>query len=544
MGRLIRAVATLVVPFAMATMGCAGGQTGMLEGTTVTKVRAPGPGPGEYRTDASGEAVVGPAAPAAAVARGVARAAETHGVTVEGDGRLGRLAAWIADHLGEGATPPPHAVIEFFAHHLGLVEPTPHLLILGHPDESGIEDAMARSAGQFLARQPYTHFGATVVERQGLLLTVVALSARHVELSPVPRRVAAGVPIVVEGTLLGGHRGARVVVARPDGELERLPAGDDGTALRARVKPRSTGAHAVEVLAQGPLGDRVIANFPVYVGVDPPAYLDLGADADDAAGEGHDVGAALLRLLNRTRTEAGLGPLKPNPGLAQVAEAHSRDMVDHGFVGHTSPTTGTAPERVTQAGFASGLILENIGRGYGPQEIHRGLMQSPGHRANILNPDVTDVGIGVVSEGEGDRTAFVVTQVFTRTGVAIDVNDAPEAVLARLNRGRRGRGAPPLRIHDALQKAAQDGAERYFDDLAVSQADVVEGASDALEPLSHAFRRVGGVMVVVSSLDDASQVGPRLAADLQHVGIGVAQGSRPGDPPNSIAIVVMMGWPR
>src|SRR5690606_25050305 len=130
----------------------------------------------------------------------------------------------------------------------------------------------------------------------------------------------------------------------------------------------------------------------------------------------------LLAMLNTTRSEAGLRPLTEHAGLAEVALSHSEDMVAHDFIGHTSPSTGSAADRVRAASLSSGLVLENIGRGYGAQEIHRGLMESPGHRANLVNPDVTHVGVGVVAQQEGGRNAFIVTQVFVRMAERVDLS--------------------------------------------------------------------------------------------------------------------------
>ena len=59
-----------------------------------------------------------------------------------------------------------------------------------------------------------------------------------------------------------------------------------------------------------------------------------------------------------------------------------------------------------------------------------------------------------------------------------------------------------------------------------------------------AFSRVGGVMVVVSDLRDASRLEPLLDPEVHYVGIGVAQGDRAGHPPNSIFVVVLLGWER
>ncbi|MFW6051098.1 MAG: CAP domain-containing protein [Myxococcota bacterium] len=539
------AVRILVWPLVAVALGaCARGEGGMLRGSSARTVRAPAPSAAHYSTRPSDEPVVGEAELAAAVRRGVGRAGESHGVEVRGDGRLGLLAAWTAEHLGEGGTPPPHEVVEFFAHHLGLVEPTPHLLLVGQPDASAVEDAVADSVSQFLAREHYNHYGAAVVERQGLTLTVVTLSARWLELEPLPRRVAAGTPLEISGRLLAGYRDPTLVIAEPGGHVERRPLGQ-GIELQARYEPEAAGTHAVEILARGPRGDSVVANFPVYVGTEVPSQVSLSPDEGASRdGDAGGMATSLLRLLNRTRAEAGLPPLALHEDLSEVARAHSRDMVDNEFIGHTSPTEGSAPQRVARAGFKSGLVLENIGRGYGANEIHRGLLQSPGHRANILNPDVTHVGIGVVTEQEDDRTAFVVTQIFVRMASEVDVQGAPAWLLERINQGRSARGTPPLEMDENLQEAAQRGAHRFFEEPSLEQRDVVEEASAGLRRLSIAYQRVGGVMVVVEALDEATRLEPLFDPEVRHVGIGVAQGSRPDAPPNAVAVVVMLGWPR
>jgi uncharacterized protein YkwD len=219
-------------------------------------------------------------------------------------------------------------------------------------------------------------------------------------------------------------------------------------------------------------------------------------------------------------------------------------MVDSGFVGHTSPTTGDAPARVHGAGYRSGLVLENIGRGYSPGEIHRGLLASPGHRANIMNPDVTHVGVGVVAEPEGQRTAYVATEVFIRMARQIDTSTAPGELLEAINRARRARRVSPLEGDDNLAEAAQNAAEEYMRDADLTQQDVVDDASGSLRRFGLAWSRVGGVMAVVTTVDEAAQLEPAFEAEARFVGIGVAQGTRPDHPPNSIAVVILLAWPR
>lgn len=510
--------------------------------TPALLVEAPGEGRDSYETRPTDEPVSGDGA--GAVEAGILSAAGSRGVTMTGDGRLSRLAQWTAAHLGDGGAPPPHEVVEFFAQHLGLVEPVPHLLVLGQPDPAALQGSIEDSVGQFLDREAYNYYGGAIVERSGLTIAVVCLSRRWLELDPVPRHVPAGRAIPVRGRLTGRFRAPVVAVASPSGDVRRIEAGE-GPAFELSIPTEGPGRYGVELLAQGPRGDTVLANFPVFVGITTPQSVAL--QAEEGPGEASDpraVAASLLSAMNRSRSEQGLPPLTLHPGLAEVARQHSRDMIDNRFVGHTSPTTGGAADRVERAGYRSGLVLENIGRGYGAAEIHRGLVGSPGHRANLLNADVTHVGVGVVSEQEGGRTAFVVTQIFVLMPRSIDVASAPAALVEMINRGRAARGAEPLEIDPNLAEAAAEGARRYFAEPALGQQDVVDEASGSLRRFSIAFRRVGGLMVVVSHIEDASRLDPTFDPEVRYVGIGVAQGNRPDAPANSIAVVILLAWPR
>lgn len=506
------------------------------------EIDAPAPTVATYATGEPGGDLVLGGESAEAVRRGVERAAQARAMPLEGDPRLAQLAQWIAERLGPDGEPPPNEVVDFFARHLGLVEPVPHIMVLGQPADT-LEEGVASSVGQFMERQTYNRFGASVVERGGLSVAVVMLSWRWVELEPVPRRVDAGSPLRLRGRLIGEHRNPSVVVASPDGQVRRLPAGS-GPAFDVRVPTQGAGIYQVELVGRGEHGDTVIANFPVYVGRPIPERVRFDGPTRAGGDDVESVRRELLSMLNATREEAGLAPLTEHVGLREVALAHSRDMVEHDFIGHTSPGTGSASDRVRAAGLTSGLVLENIGRGYGAREIHRGLMESPGHRANLVNPDVTHVGIGVVAQPEGARSAFIVTQVFLRMSERVDLSGAPEALVAQINRARSARGAPPLSLEAHLSEAAQRAATRFFADPSVSQQDTIDDASGSLRRFAIAYRRIGGVMAIVSSVEEAGALEPTLDPDVRAAGIGVVQGTRPDTGPNAIAVVIVLAWPR
>lgn len=537
--------AFLIAAAALAACGGPRQRTRLGTEQTETEIAAPAPSSAQYATSPPEGPPITGGVEAASVQAGVEGAARARGVALTGDPRLATLAEWIAERLGPAGDPPPPEVIDFFAWNLGLVEPTPHVMVLGLPDRASVEENVQQSASQFLSRQEYTHWGGTVLPRSGVWLIVVVLSWRHLELDPIPRTMPASTPIRVHGRLAEGFRNPTIVAQAPSGEVTRLPAGG-GPEFDVRVPTTQTGAYQIEVLARGDHGESVVANVPVYVGAEPPRTVRVVRE-EAPTGPAPDVATVrqqLLELLNRTRAETGLPALQTDPSLDAIALAHSRDMLEHDYVGHVSPTTGSASDRVRGAGVRTGLVLENIGRGYSASEIHRGLIDSPGHRANLVNPDATHVGIGVVAQEENGRTAFLATEVFIREAQAIDVAAAPATLLAELNRARRARGAPEMRMDENVQRAAQDAAQAFFAEPGLDQQETTERATSSLRRFAIAFRRLGAVMAVVTSLEEARQLEPALDDTVTVTGIGVAQGDRPDLPPGSIAVVIVLAWER
>lgn len=118
--------------------------------------------------------------------------------------------------------------------------------------------------------------------------------------------------------------------------------------------------------------------------------------------------ALIFQLVNQERVAARGEPLQWSERLAEVARAHAREMYELGYVGHFSPRTGTAGDRVAAAGIRLALVGENLALASSGRAVHEGLMASEGHRANILHPDFHQVGIGAVQGPLG----LMVVQVF------------------------------------------------------------------------------------------------------------------------------------
>jgi uncharacterized YkwD family protein len=118
----------------------------------------------------------------------------------------------------------------------------------------------------------------------------------------------------------------------------------------------------------------------------------------------------LLTLLNKERTQRGLAPLQLDSTLASLARLKSQDMIAKQYFNHTSPTYGTPAQMLARFNVHYNQFGENIAQGSSAAQIHVMWMNSPGHRANILNPKFTHIGIGVAGNGTLTATQIFITR--------------------------------------------------------------------------------------------------------------------------------------
>jgi uncharacterized protein YkwD len=117
----------------------------------------------------------------------------------------------------------------------------------------------------------------------------------------------------------------------------------------------------------------------------------------------------MIVLVNEERTKEGLNALVFDPSLTPVARAHSDDMFERGYFSHYSPEGDAVSDRLKRAGITYRTAGENLALAPTLKTAHTGLMNSPGHRANILHKSYRRIGIGIL---DGGIRGLMVTQVF------------------------------------------------------------------------------------------------------------------------------------
>lgn len=171
-------------------------------------------------------------------------------------------------------------------------------------------------------------------------------------------------------------------------------------------------------LSHGQLCDELPLDEPDGQRAPDPTHFGFPQASDDEISIDEEAEQEVFRLLNQARQEAGLAPLEWDDELRDVGRAHSRDMYLRGYFAHDTPECRQHGrdhpgckdpfDRMRDHGVRYNVAGENLALAPTSAQAHDGLMRSPGHRANILNPDFTRGGIGVYRGPFG----IMVTQLF------------------------------------------------------------------------------------------------------------------------------------
>ncbi len=325
----------------------------------------------------------------------------------------------------------------------GALDPIPFLVYGASPTPDAGEILQRFQAG--LASMPArerslcTHVAAGVVQaRRGdhflsprRWWVLLLVSQRALAYGTLPAELRPGDRFVFEGEIFSPFREPELLLTDPEGRVQRLDdLSSEQMTFRAYVHlGAGEGEYRLEVLGRDDMGPRVLGlgSLQAYGegAVSPFAALLSAArsgsplpalpgrytapPALDAALEE----ARLLALVNRDRRAAGVEPLVADGQLSAIARAHSEDMREHRFFAHISPHTGPPSERARAARIRYSRFAENIAMHRDVDGAEAALLHSPSHRANLLDPGFTHVGVGVAIARESDGSQRVyVTQDF------------------------------------------------------------------------------------------------------------------------------------
>ena len=459
------------------------------------------------------------------------------------DGRMFRACAELSEVVPEEGI-IVYSLVEFALQRNGIIEPSPHLLVVWGDIDSpeAIVKQLRPRLAEILVDGATARLGIGAAKRasDGSGAVVFALQGSGVTTSPVPRQVKAGGSFTLDAVVDARYRSPEVFITRNSGSTERLDL-KLGTAngFKTQVECGShTGKQQVEITASDQQGSTVLANFPVWCGADPPLSLTVQPTYDDQpVSDPLEAEKRLLAMVNRDRTAAGLHALQWDTKVADVARAHSTEMRATKIVAHISAKTGSAADRVRAAKIKTALVLENVARAYGLGEAHQGLMNSPGHRANLTSTTATHIGIGVIfgEEVSGRREIFI-TQVFTRVPPKVDPAKAAEIVRQKIT------AAQPVTSAPRLVAIAQEWAESLA--AGKSREQTYPLMRRKVDTLGGLYLRVSSVITAASELDSIDGKSLLGESRVDDIGVGIAQGPHPEIGEGAIWIVVLLAQKR
>ncbi|MBP6632368.1 MAG: hypothetical protein KA297_23305 [Kofleriaceae bacterium] len=436
------------------------------------------------------------------------------------DPQLTRAAHQVALLATRLAQMPPEAALEPVLHSAGAPEPAAavYLTRAQADDDAPVADTLRRA----LAAAPPGHgevrFGlgeAVDDDAEYPRAIAVLVTRRDYRVVEAATAVARGGVWRARVDLGPGWTELRAQALHPDGGLSDVELIRTGDRLELRVAAGAgAGRIAIGVDGHGPEGPGKLLQLSAWIGAPPRTHLLAVPPADPepldpAAGEQW----AFQRLAD-DRARAGLGSLVLDADLSRLARRHSEEMRDRGFFAHRSPSTGLVGDRLRAAGLATITYGENLAKNDSLAEAQASLMGSVGHRANIVGPRFTHVGVGVARDSD---KSWYLTQVFTRPAPVLGA-DAAAQLVARYDRTRAERGLPPLRWRPALAEFV-----------------AVEASAALTEPLAavveRASRRASGVVTgralisahQVGELDEVAAPAPVLEQREVELGVALAQ---------------------
>ncbi|TMA30153.1 MAG: hypothetical protein E6J88_06330 [Deltaproteobacteria bacterium] len=451
----------------------------------------------------------------------------------------GRLCAMADTLLGwKEKELPPEGVRSFLSRHFGLPGTVQRMLMsdLESEDVRVIAQAVVDPVIGFAASAQQPLYGMMTERlKKNLTHVVVVFYDQTIDIQPLPKRLAPNTAATLEGSVTGVLSKPKVEVVDPIGAMQKSPE-STGMAFKVDLK---CGDHAgkmlIQVVADKEGTDTLVTNFPVWCNTAPP----VAAKVPEAAKGPVDTGQAekqLLDLVNSDRKEAGIKELKPLPALSDIARNIAQKRSEGKGI-----TSADLNQALKSAEIAAPMLLESMAQGFSIDDVYTRFSDSPSDRSNTMNPDVTDVGVGVVKGPViADKPTYIAAELFIKQRPPVDA----EAVKAKLYQAIEKKRAD-ARVEPATKDKTLDQIAQAYAEAAAANGGKPskEKETEIMAPLykeSMTVSQLGGfVPDGTIALDVAEQ--PTVVGNSKLVGVGVAVGTSPQFGKGAPFVMVLMG---
>jgi uncharacterized protein YkwD len=412
--------------------------------------------------------------------------------------------------------------LEYRLHRAGISGANARFMVFHMPSLSALMDDLKTSP---VPRGPVCDVGIGIVTKgiypvRELYVTLIFVE-RHSTLEPFPTLPILGAEYRLAGRLEAGLKSPSLDITAPDGrvterKLDLTANGGFSTTVRF---DRGRGEYSVEITAVGKHGPTVLDLMHCYAGMEYPEPV-VPPKPEAAPADLRDAEQAMAHRINQARADANLPPLTYDDRLADAARGHSEDMAKNGYFAHVSPTAGDLLARMNSAGIQARKFTENIANNQDLAAAHRELMESPGHRKNILDPEATSVGVGIARDEAGQ---FLVTEDFLQRYQDYDCAALAAQLIRDVNDARANAGFAALETSAALSRIALDNSRAMMRNGKLSPDRAK--ALLARERLPLRYVEMG----LLSSTDPPKpeQVPESLKARYHDIGVGIVQSAAP-----------------
>lgn len=278
----------------------------------------------------------------------------------------------------------------------------------------------------------------------------------------------------------------------------------DGNSINGAIAENESFSFTLEDLEKGvyifeinDTGGMATINTPIYVGnIIPliPDYLDINSDSIqiEPTINTSEARARFLDLINQTRNQYGLDNVSLDTDLNTLATNHAEDMIQNDYVAHVNLQGQSPNDRRIEQGIET-PVGENISFAANIEFSHFGLVRSPIHLKNIIDPRWEKVGLGFAQKDNG--YLYTVQEFSHEPFNNSDLNDIEEYLLDEINELRDDNGLDPLESDSNYATAAENwselmATEGFFGFVSESGTEIEEVLNDA--------NVQGGVQVFIS----------------------------------------------
>ncbi len=308
-----------------------------------------------------------------------------------------------------------------------------------------------------ISRPKFNRIGFSVIKFKKHYYTYYLLSKKTVEIKLSKNEYELYDRFNFQGEILDHYtyKNPKIFVTLPSGTVDEIEVKQFGSTIEIDYdRFRNKGIYTFEVVLETDRGPEPTNIFDIYVQISI-ARPESKSPARKFKFNHLFPEEKMIKLVNKDRKRFNQPSLKILPGLNDVARNHSKEMAEEGDINHISPLYGSVSDRLEAwhdyDNYIFSSIGENLSKTKSIEEGEESLMNSPGHRKNILDPDYNVIGIGITKDNDG---FLYITQIFAKVKPFLGSEIIKDEFIEKLNTERSNSNKEIIMEYDELSQIA------------------------------------------------------------------------------------------